>query len=245
MGVCAGEGLGQDSDKDLGMDENTKETLRIIREQLDLGQEVDEDIDWEDLKHDGVDLDYLLDKLYLYTASLKEKVYKKFKKSREIIQEILPENRTGDELTRELEDAWNLYSRGGGMIPSKDIGQVLRILGQNPTEDQVVEMVMKANCEWDGYMRKSDFLGVGLEIVKAGCDQMEDVRAAFKVFDHNNDGSISREELREAMVNLGTRCTDEEFAAMFADADKNDDGKIDFDEFSAMMVPAVPGHVFG
>ena len=109
--VCAGEGLGQDSDKDLGMDENTKETLRIIREQLDLGQEVDEDIDWEDLKPDGVDLDYLLDKLYVYTASLKEKVYKKFKKSREIIQEILPENRTGDELTRELEDAWNLYSR--------------------------------------------------------------------------------------------------------------------------------------
>ena len=31
------------------------------------------------------------------------------------------------------------------MIPSKDIGQVLRILGQNPTEDQVVEMVMKVS----------------------------------------------------------------------------------------------------
>ena len=58
-------------------------------------------------------------------------------------------------------------------------------------------------------MSKDDFFTVGLEIVKAGCDQMEDVRAAFKVFDHNNDGSISREELREAMVNLGTRCTDE------------------------------------
>jgi len=29
------------------------------------------------------------------------------------------------------------------VIPSKDIGQVLRILGQNPTEDQIVEMVMQ------------------------------------------------------------------------------------------------------
>ena len=58
-------------------------------------------------------------------------------------------------------------------------------------------------------MTKKDFLAVGLDIVAAGCDQMEDVRAAFKVFDHNNDGSISKEELREAMVNLGTRCTDE------------------------------------
>ena len=59
------------------------------------------------------------------------------------------------------------------------------------------------------------------------------MKAAFKVFDHNNDGSISRqerrmvrtrdededadedddvlsrEELREAMMNFGTRCTDE------------------------------------
>ena len=31
------------------------------------------------------------------------------------------------------------------MIPSKDIGQVLRILGQNPTEDQIVQMVMKVS----------------------------------------------------------------------------------------------------
>ena len=68
---------------------------------------------------------------------------------------------------------------------------------------------LQANCEWEGMMCKEDFLAVGLEIVKAGCDQMEDVRAAFKVFDHNNDGSISREELRDAMMNLGSRCTDE------------------------------------
>ena len=58
-------------------------------------------------------MDTILDKLYVYTFSFKDKVHKKFKKSKEIIQEILPENRTGDELTRELEDAWNLYSKVG------------------------------------------------------------------------------------------------------------------------------------
>ena len=31
------------------------------------------------------------------------------------------------------------------MIASKEVGQVLRILGQNPTEDMVVEMVMKVS----------------------------------------------------------------------------------------------------
>ena len=58
-------------------------------------------------------------------------------------------------------------------------------------------------------MNKKDFIDVGIEIVKAGCDQMEDVKAAFNVFDHNIDGSISREELREAMRNFGTRFTDQ------------------------------------
>jgi len=220
------------------MDEETKKTLRIIRAQLDLGQEVEEEIKWEDVMPVGVSVD-IFDKINDYTSSFKDKIYQKFRKSKEIIQEILPEERSGDELTRELEDAWNMYSRGEAVIASKEVGQVLRILGQNPTEDMVVEMVMKASCDWDGVMSKTDFLGVGLEIVKAGCDHMEDVKAAFKVFDHNNDGSISREELRDAMVNFGTRFTDEEFSVMFAEGDKNDDGRIDFEEFSAMMIPPV------
>merc|ERR1711970_222822 len=95
------------------------------------------------------------------------------------------------------------------------MGYILRILGQNPTEDDIVEMVIKASC-----------------------DQMDDVKAAFRVFDHNNDGTISKEELKEAMVNFGTRVTDDEFQAMFAEADKNNDGLIDFDEFVMMMLPS-------
>jgi hypothetical protein len=33
--------------------------------------------------------------------------------------------------------------QGSGQIPCRDIGYVLRILGQNPTEDEIVEMVLK------------------------------------------------------------------------------------------------------
>lgn len=217
------------------LDEETLQTLRRIREDLDLGQDIEEEITWEDTRPWPQEIDTFIGRV----CSLKEKLCKRlWGKGGE--QEHLVESNSsvsGCELTRELEDAWNLYTRGGDSIPSRDVGYVLRILGQNPTEDQIVEMVMKANCDWEGVMGRADFVEVGVDILRSSCDQMDDVRAAFRVFDHNNDGSISKEELREAMVNFGTRCTDEEFEVMFSEADKNDDGKIDFDEFVAMMLP--------
>ena len=38
----------------------------------------------------------------------------------------------------------------------------------------------QANCDWEGLMTKKDFLGVSVEILKASCDQMDDVKAAFR-----------------------------------------------------------------
>lgn len=221
------------------LDPETLETLKRLHKELELEdapEEPEEQVPWDSVLHPIDPVELWLDRI----VSIGNKVVKRFTKSKveeEVPQEVVHDMR-GDELTRELEDAWNLYTRGNEEIPCRSVGYVLRILGQNPTEDEIVEMVMKANCDWEGQMSKKDFLGVSVEILKASCDQMDDVKAAFRVFDHNNDGSISKEELREAMTNFGTRFTDEEFVLMFAQADKNNDGLIDFDEFVAMMLPS-------
>lgn len=228
------------------VDDETIETLKQIHTELELDQEGPYELDAEELvatqqgtsTFDIFDIDALYEKFLGFT----EKLSQKFKKSKKAIQEIIPEAgpecQPGDEMAQELTDAWNLFTRGSEEIPSKHVGYVLRILGQNPTEDEIVAMVMKADCEWDGTMNRTDFLTVGQEILKNSCDQMDDVRAAFRVFDYDHDGSISKEELREAMVNLGQRCTEEEFSTMFAEADKNQNGRIDFDEFVEMMLPS-------
>lgn len=112
---------------------------------------------------------------------------------------------------------------------------------------------LQANCDWEGLMSRSEFIAVAIELLRDSCNGMDDVRAAFRVFDHNNDGTISKEELQDAMLNFGTRVTEEwvsliasyhdinshflnttetktqifrEFQTMFAEADQNNDGLI-------------------
>jgi len=235
-GECIGSPPGQ-NETGHRLPQETLDTLRLLHKELELEdatEEPEEQIPWQELLRPVDPLDAWLDRI----LGLGNKIMSRLRKRKPEEVTVIEPDLKRDELTRELEDAWDLYTRGTCEIPSRSIGYVLRILGQNPTEDEIVEMVMKANCDWEGVMTKQDFLGVSVEILKASCDQMDDVKAAFRVFDHNNDGSISKEELREAMVNFGTRCTEDDFLVMFAEADKNDDGYIDFDEFVLMMLPS-------
>ncbi|MBN3298474.1 calmodulin [Amia ocellicauda] len=57
-------------------------------------------------------------------------------------------------------------------------------------------------------------------------EQIEELRAAFNDVDEDKDGYIPREDLEPLMVALGYR---------FEDVDMNDDGRIDFPEFLAML----------
>lgn len=141
------------------------------------------------------------------------------------------------ELEGELKIAFAHYSKGLEMIPAREIGYILRSLGQNPTEDDIIALVCEAGCDWEGYLTAQDFLSVALVSMQKQVDRMDDVRAAFRAFDHNGDGSISRDELRDAMQRFGHSFSDDECDEMFTQADLNNDGKIDWDEFVNMMLP--------
>lgn len=66
-----------------------------------------------------------------------------------------------------------------------------------------------------------------------GADEM---REAFKVFDMDGNGTIDEKELRVTMKKLGEKLSDEDIRAMIRAADKNGDGKIDYEEFIKMML---------
>eukprot|EP01045_Picozoa_sp_COSAG04_P012226 COSAG04_NODE_816_length_10084_cov_4.719179_2_plen_372_part_00 len=69
------------------------------------------------------------------------------------------------------------------------------------------------------------------EIAQKSAELMAD----FDEYDKDNDGQISAEELRDAMVSQGKSMTKEEAEEMIGKADDDNDGKIDLDEFSKLM----------
>lgn len=70
-----------------------------------------------------------------------------------------------------------------------------------------------------------------------GNDETEnDLLEAFKVFDKDQDGSITQDELRSVMSNLGQKLSSQELDEMIKEADIDGDGKINYKEFVKMMV---------
>ncbi|XP_062598570.1 neo-calmodulin-like isoform X2 [Saccostrea cucullata] len=62
-----------------------------------------------------------------------------------------------------------------------------------------------------------------------------DMKQAFELFDKNHDGKISSDELGRVLRTLGHNYSQEEVEDMIKNADTNENGFVEFDEFVVMM----------
>lgn len=70
----------------------------------------------------------------------------------------------------------------------------------------------------------------------------DETLAAFRVFDKDNSGTISADELKHVMKSLGEDLTDAEIDEMIREADKDHDGTIDC-ELSTYFLALLPDEV--
>jgi len=65
--------------------------------------------------------------------------------------------------------------------------------------------------------------------VRHASEELEEMRQAFRVFDIDGNGVIDEHELRTTMLNLGEDLSDADVKQMIKLADRNGDGKIDYE----------------
>ena len=79
-----------------------------------------------------------------------------------------------------------------------------------------------------------DFLSIMATRMPAR-DSREEVEKVFRLFDEDGAGFITFRSLKKVCAELGEGLTEEEMQEMIDEADKDQDGKISFDEFFRIM----------
>ena len=141
-----------------------------------------------------------------------------------------------EEQIAEFKEAFSLFDKDGdGTITTKELGTVMRSLGQNPTEAELADMINEVDADGNGTIDFPEFLTMMARKMK-DTDSEEEILEAFKVFDKDGNGFISAAELRHIMTNLGEKLTDEEVDEMLREADIDGDGQINYEEFVKVMM---------
>mmetsp|Transcript_12701 Transcript_12701/g.21548 ORF Transcript_12701/g.21548 Transcript_12701/m.21548 type:complete len:171 (-) Transcript_12701:282-794(-) len=138
----------------------------------------------------------------------------------------------------DLKEAFNMFDvDGGGSISKEELKGVMKKLGSDPTDDEIQAMINSVDDNGDGEIDFDEFLVLMSAKKKNGKDDPDkELKDAFKVFDADGSGTISRAELQKLMKSLGQNLSDAELGAMMDEVDTDKSGEIDFAEFKSMMM---------
>merc|ERR1719369_281621 len=128
-----------------------------------------------------------------------------------------------------FQDAFTRYDTDhDGVVTCREVGYILRAIGQNPSEAEIQDMVMAVDKDGTGSIDFPEFLM--MMALKMNLENAEDeVREAFKVFDGDGNGFINRQELTVVMANIGEKLSAAEIQAMIDEADVDGDGQINYE----------------
>ena len=137
---------------------------------------------------------------------------------------------------KEYKDAFEMFDKNkDGVITTKELANIMRSLNQDPTEEELNEMIEEVDLDKNGEVDFEEFITLMNRRSKE-IDIEEEVLNAFKIFDKEGNGLISITELRHIMMTLGDQLSEEEIDDMLKEADSDGDGYINYEEFIKNML---------
>jgi calmodulin len=140
-----------------------------------------------------------------------------------------------EEQISEFREAFQIFDKDqDGMILTKELGTVMRGLGQNLSDNELAQMILDVDENGDGTIDFKEFLGIIAEKLKSTGNKQELIEA-FKLIDKDGLGALPVYQFRYLMSNSGENIEEEEIDEMIKEADVDGDGTINFDELIRMM----------
>ncbi|MBA0808733.1 hypothetical protein Gohar_024447 [Gossypium harknessii] len=118
-----------------------------------------------------------------------------------------------------------------GTITFQELKDGLKKVGSELTETEIKALMEAADIDNSGTIDYGEFLAATLHINKI--EREENLVAAFSFFDKDGSGYITIDELQQACKEFGLG--DVHLDEMIKEIDQDNDGRIDYGEFAAMM----------
>ena len=132
---------------------------------------------------------------------------------------------------KEIFDSYDINKNG--KIERKEMKIILKKLGKNGTQEEIDEIWRAMNkIESDSTISFDDFIEfINRFNLTKNSMSTDDIINAFEIFDRNHDGTISINEFKHILMDLGQKLSEDEVEEIFQDIDFNEDGKINYREF--------------
>ncbi|XP_045457085.1 caltractin-like [Melitaea cinxia] len=143
------------------------------------------------------------------------------------------------EQKQDLHEAFDLLDYNGeGKIRAEDFRVAIKALGYEPTKEELQNMINGVDKGQTGKLSFENFeTAIMRKVMYLDCDG--DIMKSFRLFDMDDTGFISFENLKRVTQILGENLTDEEIEEMIDDADKDFDGYVSVQEFMKMIKNSV------
>lgn len=121
-------------------------------------------------------------------------------------------------------------------LDTEEFAKSLRLSGQNPSQADIKRLKAEFDQDNDGVFDFDEFTAVVCRGYVSKDAMRKKAMQAFAVFDTDESGTISLQELRRIMTTYGEDMTDEEVDDLFHELDTNDDGQLEIQELVDVLL---------
>ncbi|KAL8166737.1 hypothetical protein V2J09_008236 [Rumex salicifolius] len=181
---------------------------------------------------DGVAPDKPLDSAVL--TRLKQ--FRAMNKLKKMALRVIAERLSEEEIAGLKEMFMMIDADNSGQITYEELKVGLQKVGSNLKESEIYDLMQAADIDNSGTIDYGEFIAATLHLNKV--EKEDHLFAAFTYFDKDGSGYITVDELQQACEEFGIE--DAQLEEMIRDADQDNDGRIDYNEFVAMMQKGNP-----
>ncbi|XP_049369937.1 calcium-dependent protein kinase 20-like [Solanum verrucosum] len=152
-------------------------------------------------------------------------------KLKKIAIRVIAENLSGEEIAGLKQMFKMIDADNSGHITLEELKKGLEKVGSKLKDSEINSLMQAADMDNSGTIDYGEFIAAMLHLNKV---QKEDhMYAAFSYFDQDGSGYITQEELQQACEKFGLSNIPME--ELMREVDQDNDGRIDYNEFVAMM----------